>query len=689
MYMPSQDTALLAALALTTFIGNAAAGPLIQTAQFYPRNATNATHITTPTQSGISNLVPIHPSRSGSQLNVALTNSQTWQWGYTANSPPMANVTGHTKSHNERYLSLEHFDGAVHSAKCSDSGIHIRFEDKDAYHEAMSSWEWVNHSEERKIYFVLNEPGCGPDDLDRHPYIASNVMFGDDLSVQISAAESKWTEILGNYDIRYTTMPVKPSQSSGIGPNFSNSTRHNLSNSTHQNSRREFGDIATFNANPSLAHDLTHNIIPATDIGGGVTLELDCDPCSTSGELAIEIIANPFDTRATITQTQQIGADINLKLSAKGALTDALSKSFPILDISLDPIPAVGGILQIGPAIIFQANVDITEIEAEVDVIVGGTVSIDPNSNAQIKFPNVGASTFTGWAPSFQANTPSIDGSVSVQGDISPQVSLELDFTILGNGLAAGIALIAPDLHVEASVAASTAGDGSVCGIQGATVGASLEVGVQGELDLFGGVKSGAFDQNNLPNKKQLFSTSTQLFSTCLTVAGSQSTDAPATTTGSDSSATTTASAAPLSTPQITITTFDNTCCNGAGDAVSGADVTCDPSQNSTNSVPFNEGQCTPVGAPNGSGNLNSGSMLFQGFDTPDQNTCVTRYYSDSGCTTFAGISLGGAQVNLDQVCVQGPDFSDEGSDTQFFITRCFSGNQLPDVSQLGFPVSN
>ncbi|KAF2097676.1 hypothetical protein NA57DRAFT_76487 [Rhizodiscina lignyota] len=660
---------LVSALALS---GLAAAGPIARSMNIYARETDAA-----PKISKAAPLVPVKPqSASGvflaTQPNFDLTSSQSWQWGKSSGSSPAANVTGVAQKDSERYLSLENFEQAVQNVKCTGSAISFSFTNSKDYDSAKDSWNWVN-TNGNTIYFVLNAPGCGTNDGDRNPYTATKATFGDN-TVSFDAAEAKWADVLGNYEIHYGTSAsaassktslAQPSLSTGSATKNVVAIANNGNATVHD--KRSFGIPTSIDGSTSVnfAHDLSGTIVPPKDIGGGVTLELDCAPCSTTGTLNLELDASlTGGIHAKISQTDPLGANINLKLAAKGALTNAVNDVFTIAQIPLDDIPPIAGIVDIGPIINFQANVAISEIDAEVDLTVGGSVSIDPSSTADINVLSPGDSTFSGWTPTFSANTPSIDGSVTVNGDVSPEVSLELDFTVLSKGLTAGIALIAPDLTVAASVAASTSGDGTVCGTD-ATAGASLEVGVQAQLDLFAGEKSGNLDQNNLPNKKQLFSTSTQLFSTCLTVGGSSATAAPP--------ASTTTSAPAQSTPQVTITAFANSCCGGAfeADGIS----TCDTTNQQTQNINFVQNQCLSVSNPDGSGSLTTGSVGFTGFNTPDQNTCKITYFSDESCTQQVGL-----EFNSDnEICAQGLDFSDGGATARFFLMTCQSGG-LPNT---------
>jgi hypothetical protein len=104
-----------------------------------------------------------------------------------------------------------------------------------------------------------------------------------------------------------------------------------------------------------------------------------------------------------------------------------------------------------------------------------------------------------------------VDGTISVSGSVGNTVTLELDVEAFKYGVSAGLQLGVPELAIDITARASTAG---VCGTSKAGASVDFEVDVGAELDAFGGLGPAS----DLPNKFALFSTSAQIFSTCVAV---------------------------------------------------------------------------------------------------------------------------------------------------------------------------
>lgn len=407
-----------------------------------------------------------------------------------------------TTSKTERYLSDEQFSEAIEDVKCDGSAVLIKLNSAANFKSAKSQWKWVNQSG-KKIILFLDQPGCGDDDV-RQPYIVKKATFEDDNSINFAAVEAEWAQVVEQYQLQY-----------GSGH----------SNTTSDLQTRGIGDISK-TLDPifiDFNHDLSHTIIPQKDIGGGVTLELDCQPCSTSGNIELQIVAQAKDfgfsdqsLQMTITTPQQIGASITLALSAQGALTDAFDQTFALPDINLADIPGIKGIFEAGPILHVQAEAGISEIEAEVTVSAGVDVTIDSNSQLEFDLFNPDSDNVQGWTPSFSPQTPSVSGNVSVTANVITQLVLDLEATVFTKGFAVGVMLAAPEIDARLSAAADSAG--GVCNDPNAIAGVSFDLGAGAEFDFFAGSEPSDFNIQNLPHKKQILTTSTDIFSTCLTI---------------------------------------------------------------------------------------------------------------------------------------------------------------------------
>jgi hypothetical protein len=514
---------------------------------------------------------------------------------------------------------MENFDQAISNVNCTTHSISFNFNNSTVYNDAKAKWDWVNQEGDRQIFFITNTASCGSHGDDRQPYNASEITFGDDMSVQLTTAMSDWESCAPGLVLIYSTRGLTGGTSE--------------SNITKRNTKRAESSV-------SIARDFSTTLFSTTQ--GPVNIELDCSPCDTKGSVDFDFAIGLIPPKASITATLNGAAiDLGLQLKASGQLTNEISQSINLATIPLDGLPSISGIANLGLNLVITGNAGISAISAEVTTGFGATIGLSGSATLDVFNPDNDG--LNGFSPTFTPIQPSIGGQVSVSGNIGPEISLQLDATIIGKGLAAGIGLMAPSFGVDLSIAGDT--NGGVCDGT-ADVGVNFDITVGAEVDVFAGLTS---PDDRTPNRKPIFSTSTPLFSTCVPVIGTAS--------PSTAAATTTMSAA-TSTP--TITTFANNCCSGQAGA---AELDqCDQSQTATDSITFNNGVCTPVVSPNGSG--------IQSISIVGQNNCSSFFFSTSDCS---GVALGEAVDITGQVCLQSFDFSDGGAGANFFTITCNS----------------
>lgn len=268
----------------------------------------------------------------------------------------------------------------------------------------------------------------------------------------------------------------------------------------------------------SLAHDFSGNIVSKQI--DGVTASLDCSPCNTNGVLDFEIVADlGQDITVTLIPTG-VDASFTLDLTLSGELPNSFEAGeITLTTFTLPGGVSVAGVIDLGPALVVEAGASIGPVTAEATLSFGVTIAIPDDSKALLDISNTGKNSLTYFIPQFTPLGPTVDASVSVSGNVGPQVAIEFDATVVGKGVSAGLVLKAPEVDLELSAMASSAG---VCG--GTDVaGIQFNVGIGAELDGFAGVGAAS----DFPNSTPLLSTSTQLFSTCIGIAGASP---PATT---------------------------------------------------------------------------------------------------------------------------------------------------------------
>lgn len=411
----------------------------------------------------------------------------------------VAELVVSTSNENERYLSDAQFAQAIQETRCTASSISLSFNDTKSFEIAQSQWQWINQPG-NQLYLFLDQPGCGEDEA-RQPYNVTGVTFANNTA-HLQAFESQWTDVAGTYQLRYGAPPSR----SDPEP-------------------RGFGDIDEDLGTVSLDfdHDISGTIISEDDL----SLDLDCNPCRTFGAVNLH-----FEFRATnlgfsdqtavlsVTTPEQLGANITLNLAADKALTNVVQGTYPIYQLDLPHLASIPGVFEVGPVLRVQAYADVSKITASANLTTGVDVTIDSSSHVDFDLFHPDSYSTGGWMPSFAVQTPSASDNVSVSANVGTEIILDLEASVFSVGLMAGLALVAPEISADLSFATDAAG--GICNTDDGTAGLSFDLGVGAELDVFAGLNAdSSFDTASLPNKKELFSTSTQLYYTCLAFASS------------------------------------------------------------------------------------------------------------------------------------------------------------------------
>ncbi|TKA73991.1 hypothetical protein B0A55_05586 [Friedmanniomyces simplex] len=432
------------------------------------------------------------------------TTLQSWYWagvnttvtGYPSN--PTVNLTGEAQP-EEKYLNVNYFKDAAKSVSCADGHMNFTFKDQDKFASVQQGWSWMN--EDNHTVCLVTEPGtCG--NTRRQPYRATYVTFDNQTqTASVTASNWTWQEALPKWSMHINTAGLL------------NSTSPNDSSLEKRIDQKASLDLTqTFNANfANLTAD-------------GVTASISCTDCSTRGtfnldfNVSFDLLANPkLSGTASITPSG-VGANVELGLTVSAELTSELAGDLTIADVPLPGGVDILGVAKIGPQFVVVANAAITSITAATTISFGVAVDVPDNSLATVDFANSANNAFNGWDPTFSTIGPNLDASVSVSGSAGPEIRLEIDAEIVGQGLSAGLKLAVPQFTLDASAQASP--EGGICGDDNAQLGMEFDVNLAAELDAFGGVAAASALQGEFT----LLSTATQIFSTCVTIAGTATT---------------------------------------------------------------------------------------------------------------------------------------------------------------------
>lgn len=159
----------------------------------------------------------------------------------------------------------------------------------------------------------------------------------------------------------------------------------------------------------------------------------------------------------------------------------------------------------------YSRDAKISSVTAEVDISLGSvTTSIADNAQAVLDFFDSSNDSNMGFTPQFSTQGPSVSAGISATANFGPNIVLGLDVEALGFGLAAGLALAVPQLDLTASLN------------ENGCSGVDFEADLTAQLNAFGG--AGKVADVAASDTISLVATSTQIFSTCLSVPSASAT---------------------------------------------------------------------------------------------------------------------------------------------------------------------
>ncbi|KAF2100243.1 hypothetical protein NA57DRAFT_73853 [Rhizodiscina lignyota] len=574
--------------------------------------------------------------------DVELLNSHDWHWGSDP-SLPIAHVIGSVDD-DRRILSMDSFDSQLKSTDCSNDGnlITFSFNNDPIFKAAMDSFKWVNEEPGRSIFLVTEPPACG--ETKRQAYNATNVSFDyPNQAATFSVKKTTWKDGVDT-KLRVESAGIQqngPSNSTSIMQRrqSSNSGAAPANGQSASTDNTPSGTIPNTNATRSGQNDLVFSTSTATPVVtlenkfsksfsksvGDVQFGLNVHDSEITGQLDFTILADATAELLSFSVSPNgVGAHLNFELNATAAFTGQASDTLDLFTLSLEPV-GIDSVFNVGPQLKLGGQYSIGPVSAELGLDFGVNLDVSDSAVATVDIFHSGNDQFTQWTPVFTPIGPTIDGSVSVSGSISPVLTLDIGASAFGEGFEVGLELTAPQVNLGLEADASTSGkvcDGSADG----DVDVKVDITVSGELDYFGGLGS----DNSEPNKKPLISaTTTQLFSTCVPF-------------GSGSP---TASATPTSTAKViswTVFQADQNCQSGStipeqageGDCVA---LSGSVSANSTAPIPLGPG----VGA-----------------SFSNENGCTIQFFAD-GDSSCSGAPVGdGLNDFTSSICVNSGDFS-------------------------------
>ncbi len=181
-----------------------------------------------------------------------------------------------------------------------------------------------------------------------------------------------------------------------------------------------------------------------------------------------------------------ISATAVVALKASGQTGSGISQAVRLATVPLPGGFGVAGVANFGPTLEISIQSGLSSISGTADASFGVRLDVPADSIAKVDLSQSSNNELSGWVPTFTPIPPTFNAEFSVTASVAPQIIVALEATVLGFGLSAGLALLAPKL--QGNLAAQVDSAGGVCGIQGASAGVNFGLGIGAELDAFAGV---------------------------------------------------------------------------------------------------------------------------------------------------------------------------------------------------------
>ena len=161
--------------------------------------------------------------------------------------------------------------------------------------------------------FFLGQDKCGDDEV-RQLYHVTKATFEKNNLVELVSVKAEWAHVVEQDKLRRRSALSRTRS----GPDIS----HSL-----------FANVIEFN------HNISDSVVSSQDISDRVTLDLDCEPYSASGDIQLSIVISSMSAKLIVVP-RQLGSSITLQLAAQEALTNSIDKTstFPFINFADIPL---------------------------------------------------------------------------------------------------------------------------------------------------------------------------------------------------------------------------------------------------------------------------------------------------------------------------------------------------------------
>ncbi|KAJ5171851.1 hypothetical protein N7492_004444 [Penicillium capsulatum] len=352
----------------------------------------------------------------------------SYYWSGSQNGhKTLANLTVDVGDDEANIVSMEKFRHLLTSVNCTNNGMIVEFEDTRAFGYTQRGWQWVNDDDDRKLIFVTGSKHCGWNPH-RMPFVVSSIVFDrESLKAKLSGVASDWKKLFRNYEV---TVGKDPESSP---------------------SRRDWDSEASLSFNHKIPLSKS---IPVP--GKGLSVDISCDGCETKGSFDFGVhikTSTGIPESASLTLSpNDVSARFTPRLGLSGNLTKEISNEYELIKIPVEGFSIPGGVLDLGPEIVFSFGYQISQVQGSAGITSGVTLSLKDSAELEIDFlsPDVSAG---GWTPHVETHPMTIDAKIKAEAEIYTKAEVQFSASILDHGYEAGVNL---KPYLGATIEAST-----------------------------------------------------------------------------------------------------------------------------------------------------------------------------------------------------------------------------------------
>ncbi|KAJ5092662.1 hypothetical protein NUU61_007532 [Penicillium alfredii] len=358
-----------------------------------------------------------------------LLSVESFFWGGSEKGrSALGNLTLHMPGEAESIIAMEKFQPLLESSQCTKNSMTLNFKNERSYQYGQRIWKWVNDADDRTFVLVAGHGHCGWN-KHRLPFIVSNVLFSDTKNtVTVTGKASDWKTVAHTYELLVGGHP----------------------------------SLAKRDASPSFSLDFNHPLpLSSKSVSvGDVEFTYDCEDCGTKGEFDFEFqlkteLLIPKGVSMSLSP-RGVSANFNPRLGLSANFTDKKSDERELGRIPIDGISIPGGVLDLGPEVVFSWGYELGPVVGTAGVSTGVSIGLQDAAKLAIDLtsPDVSAS---GWKPTVSQKPVTVDASISAGVQLNAKATVELALEALGQGFEVGVNL-EPFAGAKFNVAASSAG---------------------------------------------------------------------------------------------------------------------------------------------------------------------------------------------------------------------------------------